>query len=70
MVNEKKVLEMVKANRRNKQKGASMIEYALVVAAIVAIAGVVLQTSGDGTLGGAISAKMTSVSNTISGSGS
>lgn len=49
MLNEAKVLEMIKAKQVKKQKGASMIEYALVVAAVAGIAAVVF--TSDTTTG-------------------
>ncbi|WP_028487146.1 hypothetical protein [Thiomicrorhabdus chilensis] len=55
MLNEAKVLEMIRAKQVKKQKGASMIEYALVVAGVAAIAALVFDgTTGAGTVGGAI----------------
>lgn len=56
------------SRKLKKQKGASMIEYALVVAAIVGIGAIVFNGS-DGTLDTAIKTKMTNVSNEISGAG-
>lgn len=47
MLNEAKVLKMIQAQKKKKQKGASMIEYALVVAGVAAIAAVVFATDGD-----------------------
>lgn len=45
MVNESNVMQMVKAKQVKKQKGASMIEYALVVAAVAGIAALVFTSS-------------------------
>jgi Flp pilus assembly pilin Flp len=53
--------------KKQKQKGASMIEYALVVAAVVALAAVFFGT--DGTISEAMKTKMTSVAGDITGSG-
>ncbi len=60
MLNESKVMSMIKAKQVKKQKGASMIEYALVVAGVAAIAAV-LFSGGDnnaGTVGDAVKAKV------------
>jgi len=60
MLNEAKVLEMIKAKQVKKQKGASMIEYALVLAGVVAIAGFLFTDDGTGnsTVGGALKTKV------------
>ncbi len=49
MLNKAKVQKMIAAKQVKKQKGASMIEYALVVAGVAAI-GVVLFNSTDGSI--------------------
>lgn len=46
MVNESKIMQMVKAKQVKKQKGASMIEYALLVAGVAAIAATIFTTNG------------------------
>jgi Flp pilus assembly pilin Flp len=55
MLNEAKVQKMNAAKQLKKQKGASMIEYAIVVAAVVGIAGAVFGDTG------ALSAAITKV---------
>ena len=66
MLNEVQVIKMIHAKQVKKQKGASMIEYALVVAGVAAIAAVVfVGGTGDGTVGGAINDR---VINAVSGS--
>lgn len=68
MLNEKKLhqmIEMQKTEQRlKKQKGASMIEYALVVAAVVGL-GATFFNSTDGTINTAITTKMNSVATDI-----
>lgn len=61
-----KKIQAEMAREKKKQKGASMIEYALVVAAVVGIAGYFF--SGDNTTGisKALNDKMTSVATNIS----
>jgi Flp pilus assembly pilin Flp len=49
MLNEAKVVRMIQAKQVKKQKGASMIEYALVVAAVAGIAALVF--TSDTTTG-------------------
>lgn len=66
MIDQNKVLEMVKAEKRKKQKGASMIEYALVVAAIVGVGGVLFNGT-DGTLDTAMKDKMSQVASDVKG---
>ncbi|WP_373020446.1 hypothetical protein [Thiomicrorhabdus sp.] len=58
MLNEAKVLEMVKAKQVKKQKGASMIEYALVIAVVIAI-GTAFFTGTTTGVGGFINDKLT-----------
>ncbi len=57
MLNEVQVIKMVHAKQVKKQKGASMIEYALVVAAVVVL-GAVIFGGGTGSLDGAIETKV------------
>ncbi|BCN93973.1 hypothetical protein THMIRHAM_17580 [Thiomicrorhabdus immobilis] len=64
MVNEQKVIEMIKTKQVKKQKGASMIEYALVVAAVVAVAALFFKDETVG-IGKAINDKLTTVSTNI-----
>lgn len=45
-LNELKVQELIAAKQVKKQKGATMIEYAIVVAAVAAIAVLVFSTDG------------------------
>lgn len=59
MLNEAKVQKLIKAKQIKKQQGASMIEYALVVAGVVAIGFVLFGGATGGTVGSAISAKVT-----------
>ncbi|MBD3755973.1 MAG: Flp family type IVb pilin [Gammaproteobacteria bacterium] len=61
MVNESNVMQMVKAKQVKKQKGASMIEYALVVAGVAIIAGVLFGGTDGGTVGAAIDTKVTGI---------
>ncbi len=49
MLDEAKVTQMLQTKKQKKQKGATMIEYALVVAGVAAIAFAVF--SGDTTTG-------------------
>ncbi|WP_321276102.1 hypothetical protein [Thiomicrorhabdus indica] len=58
MLNESKVMQIVKKKQMKKQKGASMIEYALVVAVVVAV-GAIFFTGTDAGVGGFISDKLT-----------
>ncbi|MDX1796438.1 MAG: hypothetical protein R3219_06895 [Hydrogenovibrio sp.] len=67
MLDQAKTLKMIRTEKVKKQKGASMIEYALVVAAVVAL-GVTFFGNGTttlGTFGQAISDKLTAVSNNL-----
>jgi Flp pilus assembly pilin Flp len=54
MLNEAKVQELIAAKQVKKQKGASMIEYALVVAGVALIAGLLFGGTDGGTVGVAI----------------
>ncbi|WP_178863533.1 Flp family type IVb pilin [Thiomicrorhabdus cannonii] len=65
MVNESKIMQMVKAKQVKKQKGASMIEYALVVAGVAIIAGILFGGTDGGTVGTAIDTKVTGIINGI-----
>lgn len=68
MLNESKVMQTIKQKQMKKQKGATMIEYALVVAGVAAIAAVIFAT--DGPVGTAITDTITNaVSGTGTGSG-
>jgi pilus assembly protein Flp/PilA len=58
MLNEAKVQKMNAAKQIKKQEGASMIEYALVVAVVVAI-GAAFFTGTDSGVGGMIATKLT-----------
>ncbi|MDG6779049.1 hypothetical protein QCB44_10065 [Thiomicrorhabdus sp. zzn3] len=58
MMDEAKVLRMIKAQKQKKQKGASMIEYALLIAGVAAIATFVFTT--DTTVRDSIQTKITS----------
>lgn len=65
MINEDKVVELAQQKKAlKKQKGASMIEYGLVVAAIVGI-GAVAFNSTDGTITTAIDGKLDSAATEI-----
>jgi len=70
MLNEKKLhqmIEMQKTEQRlKKQKGASMIEYALVIAGVVALGATFFGT--DGKITQAVSNKVDSISTEIGGS--
>ncbi|MDG6774896.1 hypothetical protein QCB45_11175 [Thiomicrorhabdus sp. ZW0627] len=59
MLNEAKVLEMVKTKQIKKQKGASMIEYALVIAAVAGIAALVFTNSTTSGVGKVINDTVT-----------
>ncbi|MEA3404842.1 MAG: hypothetical protein U9R28_03770 [Pseudomonadota bacterium] len=60
-LNAYEVMGLIKAKQIQKQKGASMIEYALVVAGVAAIAAVLFAggTNGGGSVGDAIHTKVT-----------
>ncbi len=60
MLNETQVIKMNHTKQVKKQQGAAMIEYALVVAVVVAI-GVLFFTGTDTGIGGAINTKLTAV---------
>lgn len=64
MLNEARILQAVKAKKAKSQKGATMIEYALVIAGVAAIAAVLFATNGpvDTAITGA-------VNNAVSGIG-
>lgn len=64
MLNEAKVVRMIQAKQVKKQKGASMIEYALVVAAVVGLAAIFFGTNG--TITTAIDTKLDAVATAIS----
>ncbi len=53
-LNELKVQELIAAKQVKKQKGATMIEYAIVVAAVAAIAVLVFGTGEDGVFKNAV----------------
>lgn len=59
MLNESKTLEMIRAKNLKKQKGASMIEYALVVAGVAAIAAVVFSGEDGSAVETAIEERVT-----------
>ena len=65
-LNAYEVMGLIKAKQLQKQKGASMIEYALVVAGVSIIAGVLFIGAGNdgGTIGAAINTKVTDAINT------
>ncbi|BBN58923.1 hypothetical protein [Hydrogenovibrio marinus] len=57
------------AQKKEKQKGAGMIEYALVAAAVVALGVAFFGKDGKtGTIGDALTTKMTNVATDIKGS--
>ncbi|GAB6069121.1 hypothetical protein JCM30760_02180 [Thiomicrorhabdus hydrogeniphila] len=51
MLDKAKVTQMLQAKNQKKQKGATMIEYALVVAGIAIIAGVLFGGTDGGSVG-------------------
>lgn len=51
MLNESKVMQIVTQKQMKKQKGASMVEYALVVAAVAGIAAIVFTAATDTGVG-------------------
>ncbi|MBN2646300.1 MAG: hypothetical protein JXR44_00780 [Thiotrichales bacterium] len=53
-MNEKRVLQLLKNREIKKQKGASMIEYALVIAGVAVVAFVLFGGTDGGTVGTAI----------------
>ena len=58
-------------NSLKRQRGASIIEYALIVAAVVAIAVYAFGTDGkSGKIGQAVSGKLDSVANSLNGNSS
>ena len=63
-LNAYEVMGMMKAKQLQKQKGASLIEYALVVAAVVAV-GAVVFGGGVGSLDGAIETKVSNTATEI-----
>ncbi|MDG4812301.1 Flp family type IVb pilin [Hydrogenovibrio sp. 3SP14C1] len=71
MLNEKKLHQMIEMQKTEqklkKQKGASLIEYALILAAVVGIGTVYFGDSGSIT--SAINTKLDAVSTKISGTG-
>jgi Flp pilus assembly pilin Flp len=64
MLDTTKFNQILKQKQAKKQKGASMIEYALVVAAVVGIA--VYFFSGNNGISGAMNTKMNAVAANIS----
>lgn len=64
MLNEKKLHQMIEMQKTEqklkKQKGASLIEYALILAAVVAVGGFYFGT--DGNITKAVNAKLQAVS--------
>lgn len=58
MLNETKVQKMIAAKKLKKQKGASMIEYALLIAGVVAIGAVVFSGTNTTDIGNKITAKI------------
>ncbi|MBN2867015.1 MAG: hypothetical protein JXK16_13485 [Thiotrichales bacterium] len=64
-LNAYEVMGMIKAKQLQKQKGASLIEYALVVAAVVAISVVVFSGDAGTSINGAIEAKVTNAAKEI-----
>jgi Flp pilus assembly pilin Flp len=60
MLNEVQVIKMIHAKQVKKQKGASMIEYALVVAAVASIAALVFSGTTTDGLGKVIKDKVDS----------
>lgn len=58
-LNAYELMGMIKAKQLQNQKGATMIEYAIVVGAIVAVA--VVFFGSDGTITNALTGKLTSV---------
>uniref|UniRef100_Q31EV1 Flp/Fap (Type IV) pilin component n=1 Tax=Hydrogenovibrio crunogenus (strain DSM 25203 / XCL-2) TaxID=317025 RepID=Q31EV1_HYDCU len=67
MLNEKKLHQMIEMQKTEqglkKQKGASMIEYALVLAAVVAVGATFFGTNGDITT--AINTKLSGIANNL-----
>lgn len=68
----KSTIEQSLNKKLKKQKGATMIEYALVVAAVVGIAAVVFtdDTSKEGTIAKAVSDVVSNAAKDATGSGS
>jgi len=64
-LNAYEVMGMIKAKQLQKQKGASLIEYALVVAAVVAVSVVVFSGDAGTSINGAIEAKVTDAAKEI-----
>lgn len=64
-LNAYEVMGMMKAKQLQKQKGASLIEYALVVAAVVAVSVVVFSGDAGTSINGAIEAKVTDAAKEI-----
>jgi Flp pilus assembly pilin Flp len=67
MLNEKNVQKMIAAKQAKKQLGASMIEYALVIAVVVAV-GAAFFTGIDAGVGGLIADKLTGLGATAASS--
>ena len=63
------VLNYLKA-RYLGEKGQGMVEYALILAFVVAVAGIVFAQNTDGGLGEAINGIVAKVSHAVSGTGS
>ncbi len=59
MLNEAKVQELIKAKQVKKQQGASMIEYAILIAGVVAIGALVFDTANSTSVAGKIQTKIT-----------
>jgi Flp pilus assembly pilin Flp len=61
------IRNLVEANKKTLKNstGATMIEYAMVVAAIVAVAAIFFKTDGTGTIDGAITTKLNTVATAI-----
>lgn len=61
------IRNLIAANKKTLKNnvGATMIEYAMVVAAIVAVAAIAFTTTGTGTIDGAITTKLGTVATSI-----
>ncbi|CAN8139218.1 pilus assembly protein Flp/PilA [uncultured Thiomicrorhabdus sp.] len=64
---ENRILKTLKARRQKQeaQKGASMIEYALIIAGVAVVAAILFGGEGGGTVGNAISDKVQDAVDTI-----